>query len=406
MRSFWNLYAFFYDSLRHLLPYQELMARAVKALNIKKDGLRILDAGCGTGNFAEFLAKSINHKVCLDAVDASSVMLKRARKKLGKYGWVKTCFSDLNLPLPYADGTFDGIVCLNTLYALKDPEKTLKEFQRVLKFGGLLVLANPKENPKVLDAIYEHYKKATRPGQYIIPLFFLPIILCNLLIKRWGQKRKYHFLNPQTLEGLFKRTGFRVLESDNVYGNTAVILTATKVLLVRDTSGVELEVTMAHTENDFSAIYGLRYKVYCEEKKYLDPKKYPKKLESDLYDNYSAHIVVRLSEEIVGTMRLIKDNPHGFLIEEAFSLPPTIDRIKTIEHSRAVVKKEYRRNGLFAIMTEIGYIWQKERGYDICVGAAAARVKIILDSLGWKPFGDTKNYHNASITPMFFCLKK
>ena len=103
MRSFWNLYAFFYDSLRHLLPYQELMARAVKALNIKKDGLRILDAGCGTGNFAEFLAKSINHKVCLDAVDASSVMLKRARKKLGKYGWVKTCFSDLNLPLPYAD---------------------------------------------------------------------------------------------------------------------------------------------------------------------------------------------------------------------------------------------------------------------------------------------------------------
>lgn len=47
---FWDLYAKLYDTLTHLKPYQDLHNNVLNALELK-GGERILDAGCGTGNF-------------------------------------------------------------------------------------------------------------------------------------------------------------------------------------------------------------------------------------------------------------------------------------------------------------------------------------------------------------------
>jgi len=42
--------------------------------------------------------------------------------------------------MPFADGSCDGIVTVNTIYFWKDPEAVLREFRRILKPGGRLVL--------------------------------------------------------------------------------------------------------------------------------------------------------------------------------------------------------------------------------------------------------------------------
>ena len=54
----WNLYARCYDRITGLLPYQEMLDEVVAALELKP-GMRVLDAGCGTGALAERLAPGI-----------------------------------------------------------------------------------------------------------------------------------------------------------------------------------------------------------------------------------------------------------------------------------------------------------------------------------------------------------
>lgn len=47
---FWGLYARLYDTLNLLEPYKKLHREVLEKLELKS-GERILDAGCGTGNF-------------------------------------------------------------------------------------------------------------------------------------------------------------------------------------------------------------------------------------------------------------------------------------------------------------------------------------------------------------------
>lgn len=50
--------------------------------------------------------------------------------------------ADINR-LPFADSTFDAVLCLEVFEYLKTPEKAALEINRVLKKGGILVLSTP-----------------------------------------------------------------------------------------------------------------------------------------------------------------------------------------------------------------------------------------------------------------------
>lgn len=79
-------------------------------------------------------------------VDISIRMLKMARargKDLGNMGFVNADAHDL----PFEDGTFDGVVALDLLCHLGDPSRALREFHRVMREGGLLVLDNTNSVP-------------------------------------------------------------------------------------------------------------------------------------------------------------------------------------------------------------------------------------------------------------------
>ncbi|OIN98939.1 MAG: hypothetical protein AUJ49_12100 [Desulfovibrionaceae bacterium CG1_02_65_16] len=50
---------------------------------------------------------------------------------------------DLNLPLPFADGSFDVVLCREVIEHVESVPHTLREFRRVLAPGGRLVLTFP-----------------------------------------------------------------------------------------------------------------------------------------------------------------------------------------------------------------------------------------------------------------------
>src|SRR3990172_4647140 len=123
-KAFWNLYAKCYDAISHLIPYQEMMAYITQALDLKP-GERLLDAGCGTGNlelalWKDFSRKYLAERLRIDALDFSDVMLSRAIKKCEDIHEISFRVADLNEPLPFPDGIFDKIACVNTLFAVRN----------------------------------------------------------------------------------------------------------------------------------------------------------------------------------------------------------------------------------------------------------------------------------------------
>jgi ubiquinone/menaquinone biosynthesis C-methylase UbiE len=94
-----------------------------------------LDAACGTGRFAEFLAAR-GHRVI--GVDSSPDMLAHARRRVPD-GEFHVAGLD-RLPLP--DDSVDVIVCALALVHVRDLKPVLAEFARVLRPGGDLVISD------------------------------------------------------------------------------------------------------------------------------------------------------------------------------------------------------------------------------------------------------------------------
>ena len=44
--------------------------------------------------------------------------------------------------LPYADDSFDAVLIANALHVMPEPEKALREIDRVLRPGGILIAPN------------------------------------------------------------------------------------------------------------------------------------------------------------------------------------------------------------------------------------------------------------------------
>jgi SAM-dependent methyltransferase len=94
-----------------------------------------LDAACGTGRFAEFLAGR-GHQVI--GIDSSPDMLAQARRRVPD-GEFHVAELD-RLPLP--DDSADVIVCALALVHVPRLEPVLAEFTRVLRPGGDLVISD------------------------------------------------------------------------------------------------------------------------------------------------------------------------------------------------------------------------------------------------------------------------
>ena len=356
-----------------------------------------LDLGCGTGNILSKM-NNAGFPGRIYGIDGSQSMLGLAKKKIRseKKGLIQ---GNIDNGIPLADSSVDGIAMVNVLYATKTPPEVIRECHRVLKFDGILVIANPRPGAKITsivglkDIVYN-------------PCFW--VVACiNVIIKILSRK-EFHFTDSETLCKLLNDNGFRVMNSESAYCDTDVLTVARKVISFNTQLG-QITAEVARLDEDLSEMRCLRFEVYCNEMKSLSASDFPSGEESDAYDEYSVPIVLKLGQEIIGLIRLVKDSCLGFVLDKAFELPSWLDRSKIREYSRAIIKKQYRKGRIYKVLLLSAKQWQLEHGYPISISAAnTEKVSKILESEGWQYIGEPKPYHNTISVLMacYHCPKK
>ncbi|MBM4409316.1 MAG: methyltransferase domain-containing protein [Chloroflexi bacterium] len=119
---------------------------AIRAL-LPPAGDRLIEVGAGFGR----LADEYGGYRSITLFDPSVSLLDAARERLGvdpKYLFVA---GDAH-QLPFEDGSFDAVVCVRVVHNLADPGQVFREFARVLKPGGVLVMefANKRHLKSIL----------------------------------------------------------------------------------------------------------------------------------------------------------------------------------------------------------------------------------------------------------------
>ena len=104
-----------------------------------RDDIRILDAGCGTGEGASRLAELFGRATIL-GVDIVDAHLALARRRFAHVGARLRFAHQTIYGLDAADGTFDLTVCRHVLHSIPRPDRVVAELARVTRPGGRLHL--------------------------------------------------------------------------------------------------------------------------------------------------------------------------------------------------------------------------------------------------------------------------
>lgn len=158
-RTFYRYLSVVYDRVNPFIWNEQMRDAAIDRLRIEATD-RILDVGCGTG-FAT--AGLVEHSDDVHGIDQSIHQLEHAFEKFGRRGAVRFYRGDAER-LPFGDDHFDIVWSSGSIEYWPDPTAALREFHRVTRPGGQVLVVGPDAPRNVVmrrvaDAIMLFYDR-------------------------------------------------------------------------------------------------------------------------------------------------------------------------------------------------------------------------------------------------------
>jgi ubiquinone/menaquinone biosynthesis C-methylase UbiE len=106
----------------------------------------IFDLGCGNGNHLHLYLDCVGADGRVAALDREAALIDQAKRRYGGVANLDLRIGSMDVPLPFADGSFDTSFSNFAIYNAADPTFSLSELKRTLKLGGEVVMIGPTIN--------------------------------------------------------------------------------------------------------------------------------------------------------------------------------------------------------------------------------------------------------------------
>jgi len=221
------VYDYVYPRFSHYQRLQaeirDLVEAAVPA-RLERREVRVLDVGCGPGNFTCALAEAGFNVTGLDSYAplVGSAKGKRRARHLANLTFRQ---GDLTRGNTFRDGAFDQVVSIHALYAHPTPDRLLREAYRVLKPGGHAVFVNHTRQIGQWSTLREIGRRDGLGAALHGLLWVLP----NSIFEAARQRVGPHYWDEETFSTQLRRTGFSVLEMRRTFlGGVSLLVWARK----------------------------------------------------------------------------------------------------------------------------------------------------------------------------------
>jgi ubiquinone/menaquinone biosynthesis C-methylase UbiE len=120
-----------------------------------RPGQRVLDLGCGRGGTLAHLLSRAGAQGRVTALDRDDAALRTIEERHANEvtaGRLEVRHGDLTRALPFADKTFDAVICQNVIECVPDRRNLIEEMWRVMRPDGHLLVGQHDVDAVVLAA--------------------------------------------------------------------------------------------------------------------------------------------------------------------------------------------------------------------------------------------------------------
>ena len=206
-------------------PYQSLQQEVLKLVessvhdSANRREIRILELGCGPGNFALKLAEAGFSVVGLDRY-ASLIDLAREKRQAKRLVHLAFQHADIASGTAFRDATFDQVVNIHSLYVHPSPDRKLREASRVLKASGHAVFVNHTRRVE-LGATFRELRAREGLGVAFRSLLW---VVPNAIFEAARKQVGPTYWKEDEFRARLEAAGFTVLETRRTFLNGASLL--------------------------------------------------------------------------------------------------------------------------------------------------------------------------------------
>ncbi|EAT12357.1 bifunctional demethylmenaquinone methyltransferase/2-methoxy-6-polyprenyl-1,4-benzoquinol methylase UbiE [Bermanella marisrubri] len=210
-----------YDLMNDLMSFgiHRLWKRFTMEFTGVRKGDSVLDIAGGTGDLTMKFSDLVGPEGRVVLADINESMLRVGRDRLLDKGYSGNieCVQANAESLPFDDNSFDVITMAFGLRNVTDKDQALREFNRVLKPGGrLLVLEFSKTNNPLLSKAYDFYSFSALP-------LMGKIITNDADSYRYLAESIRMHPDQDTLKAMFEQAGFANCEYHNLTGGIVAL---------------------------------------------------------------------------------------------------------------------------------------------------------------------------------------